>query len=100
MDLSSTPSLRSPAPADIDTLVSALEETFDRVVLEHELKQHIAPVDNYQFFSVLQQMVESAIWQLNFRPDFVIPAHHNTSVVHGMLGVGKAPAEQLCPEGL
>ena len=73
--LSPIPSLRrSSALADTEALVRELRGSFDRVVLEPEFKQHISPVDNYQFFSVLLQTTESARslrWQLNFAPGVV-----------------------------
>jgi len=92
------PSLRpSSALADTETLVRELRGSFDRVVLEPEFKQHISPVDNYQFFSVLLQTVDSARWHLNFNPQFVQAVQSNRSLVAHRLGfdVGR-----LCPEGI
>ena len=92
------PSLRpTSALADTETLVRELRGSFDRVVLEPEFKQHISPVDNYQFFSVLLQTIDSARWHLNFNPQFVQAVQSNRSLVAHRLDfdVGR-----LCPEGI
>ena len=55
-------------PEYLHTLVTELGQTYDRVVLEQQLKRHITTRDNYQFFQVLKHVQSLATWSLRFHP--------------------------------
>lgn len=77
-------------PEYLDILTAGVRKSYEKVVLESELTEHISVIDNYQLFAVLNYIKKLAVWNLHFHPS-AFKKYQTKNATY---------FDQLCPDGL